>query len=163
MGRRRPGRAAWLASRGLATFWAVGTSTCLGVIPALAAEGDVAAPTVEVVGHYETGIGTSDAASEGSVTYKLIEDRPIMRPGEILEFVPGMIITQHSGDGKANQYFVRGYNLDHGTDFATYVAGMPVNLPTNAHGQGYSDLNFVIPELVSRIDFKKGPYYAEEG
>ena len=120
-------------------------------------------PQVEIVGHYQTGIETSDAASEGSVTYKLIEDRPILRPGEILEFVPGMIITQHSGDGKANQYFLRGYNLDHGTDFATYVAGMPVNLPTNAHGQGYSDLNFVIPELVSRIDFKKGPYYAEEG
>ena len=120
-------------------------------------------PQVEIIGHYQTGIETSDAASEGSVTYKLIEDRPIMRPGEILEFVPGMIITQHSGDGKANQYFLRGYNLDHGTDFATYVAGMPVNLPTNAHGQGYSDLNFVIPELVSRIDFKKGPYYAEEG
>jgi len=120
-------------------------------------------PEVQIIGHYQTGIETSDAASEGSVTYKLIEDRPILRPGEILEFVPGMIITQHSGDGKANQYFLRGYNLDHGTDFATYVAGMPVNLPTNGHGQGYSDLNFVIPELVSRIDFKKGPYYAEEG
>jgi hypothetical protein len=93
-------------------------------------------PQVEIIGHYQTGIETSDAASEGSVTYKLIEDRPIMRPGEILEFVPGMIITQHSGDGKANQYFLRGYNLDHGTDFASYVAGMPVNLPTNAHGQG---------------------------
>ena len=98
-----------------------------------------------------------------SVTYKLIEDRPVMRPGEILEFVPGMIITQHSGDGKANQYFLRGYNLDHGTDFATYVAGMPVNNPTHAHGQGYADLNFVIPELVSGIQFKKGPYYADEG
>src|SRR5262245_40962491 len=118
---------------------------------------------VEIVGHYETGIETSDAASEGAVTYKLIDDRPILRPVEILEFVPGMIITQHSGDGKANQYFLRGYNLDHGTDFASYVAGMPVNMPTHAHGQGYSDLNFVIPELVSRIDFKKGPYYADEG
>jgi len=128
-----------------------------------AAAKETTTPHVEIIGHYQTGIETSDAASEGSVTYKLIEDRPIMRPGEILEFVPGMIITQHSGDGKANQYFLRGYNLDHGTDFATYVAGMPVNMPTHAHGQGYSDLNFVIPELVSRIDFKKGPYYAEEG
>jgi outer membrane receptor protein involved in Fe transport len=146
------------------------SATVLGILltagtsgVAAAAEGDVITPEVEVIGHYETGVGTSDAASEGSVTYKLIEDRPVMRPGEILEFVPGMIITQHSGDGKANQYFLRGYNLDHGTDFASYVAGMPVNLPTNAHGQGYSDLNFVIPELVSRIDFKKGPYYADEG
>jgi len=131
--------------------------------PASAAEGDVTTPEVEVVGHYETGIGTADAASEGSVTYKLIEDRPILRPGEILELVPGMIVTQHSGDGKANQYFLRGYNLDHGTDFATFVNGMPVNMPTHAHGQGYSDLNFVIPELIERIDFKKGPYYADEG
>ncbi len=158
MGRRRMGRAAWRAFRGLAAFWAVGW-----IVPAAAAEGDVAAPAVEVVGHYETGIGTSEAASEGAVTYKLIEDRPVMRPGEILEFVPGMIITQHSGDGKANQYFLRGYNLDHGTDFATYVAGMPVNNPTHAHGQGYADLNFLIPELVSGIQFKKGPYYADEG
>ncbi|PWT70781.1 MAG: TonB-dependent receptor, partial [Proteobacteria bacterium] len=125
--------------------------------------GSVIAPPVEVVGHYETAIGTSDASSQGSVTSKLIEDRPILRPGEILEFVPGMVVTQHSGDGKANQYFLRGYNLDHGTDFATYVEGMPVNMPTNAHGQGYSDLNFMIPELVDRIDFKKGPYFAEEG
>lgn len=131
--------------------------------PASAAEGDVTTPEVEVVGHYETGIGTADAASEGSVTYKLIEDRPILRPGEVLELVPGMIVTQHSGDGKANQYFLRGYNLDHGTDFATFVNGMPVNMPTHAHGQGYSDLNFVIPELIERIDFKKGPYYADEG
>ena len=130
---------------------------------AAAAEGDVTTPAVEVVGHYETAVGTSDAASEGSVTYKLIEDRPLLRTGEILEFVPGMIVTQHSGDGKANQYFLRGYNLDHGTDFATFVNGMPVSMPTHGHGQGYSDLNFVIPELVEHIDFKKGPYYADEG
>ena len=74
-----------------------------------------------------------------------------------------MIVTQHSGDGKANQYFLRGFNLDHGTDFATSVAGMPVNMPTNAHGQGYTDLNFLIPELVSRIDYRKGPYFAADG
>ena len=74
-----------------------------------------------------------------------------------------MVVTQHSGDGKANQYFLRGFNLDHGTDFATWVAGMPVNMPTHAHGQGYTDLNFLIPELVERIDYRKGPYYAEDG
>ncbi|MES2355913.1 MAG: TonB-dependent receptor [Pseudomonadota bacterium] len=118
---------------------------------------------IEVIGHYANGVGTSDAASQGTVTAKLIENRPIMRPAEILEFVPGVIITQHSGDGKANQYFLRGFNLDHGTDFATSVAGMPVNMRTHAHGQGYSDLNFLIPELVERIDYKKGPYSAEEG
>jgi outer membrane receptor protein involved in Fe transport len=126
-----------------------------------AAEADLAAPEVEVVGTYETGVGTSDSASEGRVTARRIETRPALRPGEVLEYVPGVIITQHSGDGKANQYFLRGFNLDHGTDFAIDVAGMPVNMPTHAHGQGYADLNFLIPELVSGIDYRKGPYYAE--
>jgi hypothetical protein len=130
---------------------------------AYGAEGDITTPEVEVIGHYETGIGTSDAASQGAVTHKLIQDRPILRPGEALEFVPGLIVTQHSGDGKANQYFLRGYNLDHGTDFAVSVEGMPVNMPTHAHGQGYADVNFMIPELISRIDFFKGPYFADKG
>lgn len=77
--------------------------------------------------------------------------------------MPGLVVTQHSGAGKANQYFLRGFNLDHGTDFATWVAGMPVNLRTHAHGQGYTDLNFIIPELVERVDYFKGPYYAQLG
>jgi outer membrane receptor protein involved in Fe transport len=81
----------------------------------------------------------------------------------VLEYIPGVIVTQHSGDGKANQYFLRGFNLDHGTDFRTEVDHVPVNMPTHAHGQGYSDLNFLIPELVQRIQYKKGPYFAEEG
>src|SRR5688500_17180161 len=102
---------------------------------------------VDVVGHYDNAVGTSDSASQGTVTSKLIENRPVLRTGEVLEFIPGMIITQHSGDGKANQYFLRGFNLDHGTDFANYVDGMPVNMRTHAHGQGYSDINFLIPEL----------------
>jgi outer membrane receptor protein involved in Fe transport len=106
-------------------------------------------------------VGTTDAASKGTVTARRVETRPALRPGELLEYVPGVIITQHSGDGKANQYFLRGFNLDHGTDFAIDVAGMPVNMPTHAHGQGYADLNFLIPELVSRIDYRKGTYYAE--
>ena len=92
-----------------------------------------------------------------------IEKRPLFRPGEVLETVPGMIVTQHSGPGKANQFFLRGFNLDHGTDFATRVNGMPVNLPTNGHGQGYTDLNFMIPELVKTVNYKKGVYYADEG
>jgi hypothetical protein len=118
---------------------------------------------VTVTGHYDNAVGTSDAASQGTVTSKLIANRPALRTGELLEFVPGMIVTQHSGDGKANQYFLRGFNLDHGTDFATYVDDVPVNMRTHAHGQGYTDLNFLIPELVGRIDYKKGPYSAEEG
>ncbi|MDB5820304.1 MAG: TonB-dependent receptor [Rhizobacter sp.] len=120
------------------------------------------APIV-VKGNYDNAVGTSDAASQGTVTSRLIEARPLLRPAEVLEFVPGVIVTQHSGDGKANQYFLRGFNLDHGTDFATFVDGMPVNMPTHAHGQGYSDLNWLIPELVDSVRYKKGPYFADEG
>jgi hypothetical protein len=121
-------------------------------------------PTVEVTAaRYQNDVGTSDAATQGVVTREGIEKRPLLRPGEVAEAVPGMIVTQHSGDGKANQFFLRGYNLDHGTDFATWVAGMPVNMPTHAHGQGYTDLNFVIPELISRVNYNKGPYFAEDG
>ena len=130
--------------------------------PAMAQSG-APAETILVRGNYDNAIGTTDAASGGTVTSKLIESRPTLRPAEVLEFVPGVIVTQHSGDGKANQYFLRGFNLDHGTDFATFVDGMPVNMPSHAHGQGYSDLNWLIPELVDRITYKKGPYYAEEG
>jgi outer membrane cobalamin receptor len=124
---------------------------------------DITNNTVQVRGHYDNGVGTSNAASQGAVTAELIASRPALRPGELLEFVPGVIVTQHSGDGKANQYFLRGFNLDHGTDFATFVDGMPVNMRSHAHGQGYTDLNFLIPELVDRINYKKGPYYADEG
>jgi hypothetical protein len=120
------------------------------------------ADAIVVLGRYED-VGVSESASQGGVTREGIEKRPLLRPGEIVEAVPGMIITQHSGDGKANQFFLRGYNLDHGTDFATWVAGMPVNMPTHAHGQGYTDLNFVIPELISRVAYDKGPYFAEGG
>src|SRR6195952_1329514 len=118
---------------------------------------------VTVQGNYNNAVGSSDAASQGSVTSKLIESRPTLRPAQVREFLPGVIVTQHSGDRKANQYFLRGFNLDHGTDFATFVDGMPVNMPSHAHGQGYSDLNWLIPELVNRIDYRKGPYYADEG
>ncbi|WP_332859961.1 TonB-dependent receptor [Janthinobacterium svalbardensis] len=133
-----------------------------GAAPEAASSTD-ASRTVRVTGHYDNAVGTSDAASQGVITNELIVNRPALRTGELLEFVPGLIVTQHSGDGKANQYFLRGFNLDHGTDFATYVDGMPVNMRTHAHGQGYADLNFLIPELVQRIDYKKGPYFAGEG
>jgi TonB-dependent Receptor Plug Domain len=118
---------------------------------------------VVVTGAYDNAVGLWDAASQGAITREGIERRPLLRPAEVLEVIPGMAVTQHSGDGKANQYFLRGYNLDHGTDFATWVAGMPVNMPTNAHGQGYMDLSFLIPELVSRVLYSKGPYFAENG
>jgi len=119
--------------------------------------------TVEVTDSAENLVGTADSATEGTVTPKQLEDRPILRTGEILEEVPGLVISQHSGEGKANQYYLRGFNLDHGTDLAAIVAGMPINLPTHAHGQGYLDLNFLMPELLSGIQYRKGPYYAEQG
>jgi hypothetical protein len=132
--------------------------------PEAAASQQVAmAQQVEVTAHYDNGVGSSDAASQGTVRGERLTDLPLLRPGEVLETVPGLVVTQHSGDGKANQYFLRGYNLDHGTDFATFVDGLPVNMPTNAHGQGYTDLNFLIPELVEKIDYRKGPYFAEDG
>jgi hypothetical protein len=118
---------------------------------------------VEVTDSADNLVGSADTSTEGTITPAQLEDRPLMRTGELLEGVPGLIISQHSGEGKANQYYLRGINLDHGTDFATTVDDMPVNMPTHAHGQGYSDLNFVIPELLSGVQYRKGPYYADEG
>jgi outer membrane receptor protein involved in Fe transport len=119
--------------------------------------------SVEVRASGDKLLGEASAGSEGVVSSQRLQAVPILRPGEVLEMVPGLIVTQHAGDGKANQYFLRGFNLDHGTDFATFVGGVPVNMPSHAHGQGYSDLNFLIPELVDQMRFRKGPYYAEEG
>jgi outer membrane receptor protein involved in Fe transport len=124
---------------------------------------DAPSTTIEIKGHYDNAVGSSDAASQGVINAELLKSRPALRPGEVLEFVPGLIVTQHSGDGKANQYFLRGFNLDHGTDFATSLNGMPVNMPTHGHGQGYTDLNFLMPELVQRIEYRKGPYFASSG
>ena len=119
--------------------------------------------TVEVHGREDNLVGIADSATQGTVGATEIEDRPILRSGEILETVPGLIITQHAGGGKANQYFLRGFNLDHGTDFAVFLDGMPLNLPSHAHGEGYSDMNTVIPEFVQGLDYQKGPYYADIG
>ncbi len=88
---------------------------------------------------------------------------PVYRTGEMLEAVPGLIVTQHSGEGKANQYFIRGFNIDHGTDLAITVDGMPVNMRTHGHGQGYADTNFMIPEIMRGLSYRKGPYFASEG
>lgn len=119
--------------------------------------------TVRVIGRVANLIGTARTASEGHVGTVELRARPLAREGEMLETVPGVIVTQHSGEGKANQYFVRGFNLDHGTDFQTKVDGMPVNQPTHAHGQGYTDLNFLVPEFVRALDYKLGVSHAELG
>ncbi len=108
-------------------------------------------------------LGSADSASQGVVGYADFSTRPMARVGELVEVVPGMIATQHSGPGKANQYFLRGFNLDHGSDFSTSFDGMPVNMRTHAHAQGYMDLNFIIPEIIERVNFRKGPYFADRG
>ncbi len=120
-------------------------------------------PEVEVADSAQNAGVVPEAASEGVIVRQEAQATVSYEPGEILEDVPGLVVTQHSGEGKANQYFLRGVNLDHGTDLAITVNGMLINQRTNAHGQGYADLNFLIPELVSDIAYKKGPYYADEG
>ena len=120
-------------------------------------------PAVVVKGRAQNGIGSSDAASQGVISAAQLENLATLRPGDALQSIPGLVVTQHSGDGKANQYFLRGYNLDHGTDFATFVDGVQANKPTHAHGQGYADVNYLIPELIERIDYRKGPYDAASG
>ena len=119
--------------------------------------------TINVQGREDDLIGIADSGTQGTVGATEIQDRPILRSGEVLETVPGLIITQHAGGGKANQYYLRGFNLDHGTDFAIFIDDMPLNLPSHAHGEGYSDMNIVIQEFVKRVNFEKGPYYADIG
>jgi hypothetical protein len=118
---------------------------------------------IEVSERRDNLIGIAGSSNEGTTGREDLAKRPKLRAGELVETVPGAIATQHSGGGKANQYFLRGFNLDHGTDFAISVGGMPVNMPTHGHGQGYADLNFLIPELVERARYRKGPYFAEIG
>jgi hypothetical protein len=119
--------------------------------------------TTVVTGRTTDLVGVATSANQGTVGAADLALRPLLRPGETVENVPGVIVTQHSGSGKANQYFLRGFNLDHGTDIAISADGVPVNMPSHAHGQGYADLNFVIPELIEAVDYKKGPYYADVG
>lgn len=124
--------------------------------PHAVSEVTVTAPRLDLMGKAIT-------ASQGVVSDTETQLTPAYRPGQLLETVPGLIVTLHSGEGKANQYLMRGYNLDHGTDLETYVDGMPINQPTHAHGQGYTDLNFLIPELADGLTYTKGPYYADVG
>jgi hypothetical protein len=116
-----------------------------------------------VAGSRTSQLGLADSANAGTVTQKQLEMRTVYRPGEVLEAAPGLIVSQHSGEGKANQFYLRGFNLDHGTDLSTTIDDMPVNQRSHAHGQGWTDLNFLIPELVGRLDYRKGPYSAADG
>jgi len=112
---------------------------------------------------YPTGPKDMTSSSERFFTGGQVNAIPFYRPGEALEVVPGLAVTQHSGEGKANQYYLRGFDLDHGTDLAFYLDGMPLNMRTHGHGQGYADINFIMPELLAYIDARKGPYNVEDG
>ncbi|WP_409592334.1 TonB-dependent receptor [Sphingobium sp.] len=128
-----------------------------------AAVDDMEASHIIVFGRGEAKIGVSHAASEGSVSGADLLVRPLLRVAELLEAVPGMVAAQHSGSGKANQYFLRGFNLDHGSDFTTYIDDVQMNFRSHGHGQGYLDLNGLIPEIIQSENFRKGPYRADGG
>jgi outer membrane receptor protein involved in Fe transport len=131
------------------------------IAPAVAA---AAATVVSGAPNVGSGVaGQPNMASQVKFSGDELNSRPVTRPGEVLEAVPGLIVTQHSGEGKANQYFLRGYNLDHGTDLAITVDGVPVNMRTHGHGQGYADLNWLMPETINALEVRKGPYFADEG
>ena len=130
---------------------------------ALAADLDPEGAKVIISASRTSQIGVAESANSGVVTQAQLEARTVYRPAELLEAAPGLIVSQHSGEGKANQFYLRGFNLDHGTDLRTTVDGMLVNQRSHAHGQGWSDLNFLIPELTDRLDYRKGPYRADEG
>ena len=127
------------------------------------AGGEQTLERVVVTGSSTGLVGVADSANTGTVTQKQLEARSAYRPGELLEATPGLIVSQHSGEGKANQFYLRGFNLDHGTDLRTTVDGMLVNQRSHSHGQGWTDLNFLIPELATGMEYRKGPYYASEG
>ncbi len=156
---RWPGR--WTQAALLAS---VTQATLAQDLQAQLAAADTGEPQQVVVSaRSERRIGNSVAASEGAVGGQDLSVRPLLRTAELLEAIPGMIAVQHSGSGKANQYFLRGFNLDHGTDFSLLIDEVPMNFRTHGHGQGYLDVGSLIPELVTRIDYRKGPYRADAG
>jgi hydrogenase/urease accessory protein HupE len=153
---------AWrLAGPALAAGVAATGATAQETTPTSASKLEV--EEIVVTGRSQSLVGVAESASQGTVGAEQLDLRPTLRVGEVLETVPGLIVTQHAGGGKANQYFLRGFNLDHGTDFATSVDGVPVNLRSHGHGQGWTDLNLVIPELIARVNYRKGVYYADVG
>jgi hypothetical protein len=146
-----------------AVVWALLVVSCAAHGADLSEGSDAGSPRLDTITVVATGVSNMTAASAGDVSQAQLQSEPLLRPAAILENIPGLIVTQHSGEGKANQYFLRAFNLDHGTDLALEVDDMPVNMPSHTHGQGYSDFNFVIPELAGDLHYKKGPYYADEG
>ncbi len=156
-------RCQWLLS---AAALSLAPMTAWGQAPAAGANKPIQTAQTDAIvvfGRAERQIGVADSATTGAVAGADLSTRPILRVAQLLEVVPGMIAAQHSGSGKANQYFLRGINLDHGTDFTTYFDGVPMNFRSHGHGQGYLDLNGIIPETINRVDFRKGPYRADVG
>jgi outer membrane receptor protein involved in Fe transport len=165
----------WAAPGAIATTWIIcATSTLAPAAPVFAEEmasdtlgasssSPVSLQEITITAERLGLLGAATTASEGVIADQELQLIPQYRPGQVLEAVPGLFVTLHSGEGKANQYLMRGYNMDHGTDLETYVDNMPINQPTHAHGQGYTDLNFMIPELADGITYTKGPYYAGVG
>jgi hypothetical protein len=151
------GRSASNATGNRNTRFAAVLSAGVMLFPIAAYPEDSDASHLDTITVVATGISNMRAASAGDAGQEQILSEPLLRPAAVLEKVPGLIVTQHSGEGKANQYFLRAFNLDHGTDLALEVDDMPVNLPTHAHGQGYSDLNFLIPELAGDFTTRKAP------
>ena len=141
----------------------IALAVAAALAPTAACADDSFAHRVFVDASRNSQLGVADSASMGTITGRQLEMRTVFRPGELLEAMPGLVASQHSGEGKANQFYLRGFNLDHGTDLRTTLDGMPVNQRSHAHGQGWTDLNFLIPELVGRMDFRKGPYSSQAG
>lgn len=140
-----------------------GCLSCGAAQAALAADNGTEVEEIVTYGRAGQLVGSAQSASQGTVGYDDLRLRPLLRPGALAEAVPGMVATQHAGSGKANQYFLRGFNLDHGTHFSASLEGVPLNLRSHGHGQGYLDLNFLIPEFVEAAHYRKGPYYADTG
>ena len=156
-----PGRSRVALSRTVQVAFV--SAATLGCITAWAG-GEQVLEKVVVTGQATSNlVGVADSANVGTVSKQQLEARTVYRPGELLEATPGLVVSQHSGEGKANQFYLRGFNLDHGTDLRTTVDGMIVNQRSHSHGQGWTDLNFVIPELATGLEYRKGPYYASEG
>ena len=143
----------------------IATTALLSTEAAAAADGGPTSTVSEVVvtASRVDLTGFAVTASQGQITREELKLRPAYRVGQYLESVPGLVVTVHSGEGKAYQYLARGFNLDHGTDIANFIDDIPINRPTNAHGQGYSDLNFLIPETLGGLEFTKGTYYPAIG
>src|SRR5207237_643362 len=110
-----------------------------------------------------TGDAPSESASSVHIDRDQLRYRSRTQPSDVLRQIPGLVVSQHAGGGKSDQYFIRGFDADHGTDIAIFADGVPVNLVSHGHGQGYADTHWLIPETIESVDMHKGPYAARYG